>query len=359
MAQTLATDSITPFAKEAYLRELIAAVGTAKRGSRVLVTTMTLDPTEPMILELLEALGNAARRDATVHLAYDAYCYLINPVTKHPGPLYVRGRLPNRNPRGVYATFKQLTRNLEAAGVQVHITNIPDRPRRNPFSGRSHIKTAIVDDRLFVGGCNLSTVRDIDVMVSFVHKQAADRLYGTLLSGITDQSIRHSLHDADKTFQIDNQTQLLLDAGVPKQSLIYDEALKLIDSAQERIFITCQFFPNSTTAARLLTAYRRGVNVTIVYNNPLKHAGMHHKLLQSIVRQRERLRMPPEFFMHQLPKQTPFIHAKVLATESAAMVGSHNYVRVGVQFGTAELALLRRDPAFSKQLVAFIEQQIS
>ena len=43
--------------------------------------------------------------------------------------------------------------------------------------------------------------------------------------------------------------KVLIDAGVPGQSTIFENALELIDGAQEWLLLTCQFFPNSVTAA--------------------------------------------------------------------------------------------------------------
>lgn len=357
MEQQLTTAAFTPLSKPAYYRDLLWHIHATKSGGRILLTTMTLDPSEPLVLELLEGLAEAAQRGVRVVFAYDAYNYLIHPLTKRPGPLYVWGRLP-LHPTGYYATIDTLAEHLQKSGAHVHITNLPDRPRRNPFSGRSHIKTAIVDNTVYIGGCNLSRHSDIDLMTRLEHAGTADWLFKTMKSAVGSKSIRESLNDKDRKRIIDDSTELLLDAGVPGQSVIYDEALDFIDAANEWLVITCQFFPNSKTATRLLAAHRRGVHVKILYNHPYKHSGLQHKVLQSFVHERERLRMPKSFFEHQLHRDNEFIHAKVIASDAGAMVGSHNYVVAGVKFGTAELAFKRKESSFGVHVAAAIESQL-
>jgi hypothetical protein len=211
---------------------------------------------------------------------------------------------------------------------------------------------------VYVGGCNLSNPTDLDIMIRFDSLPTADWLYKTLQDGLTAKSVRAGLHFKDAKFEIDPQTKLIIDAGVRKQSLIFENALQLIDEAKEWVYITCQFFPNSVTAARLQAAHRRGVDVQIAYNNPKKHAGKHNKALQTMVRVREQLRMPKHFFDYELPLTSPFLHAKIIASDQGAIVGSHNYVKVGVDFGTAEIALLRHEKDFGIKIKEFIQSQI-
>lgn len=358
MEPILATSSFDALNKEAYFLELIHQIDKTDRGDRVLLTTMTVNPTEPLVLDLMRTLSDAAERGVIVDFAFDAYMYLMHPLSKRPGPLLTWGKIPD-SPTGFYAALKHMVDSLEFAGVRVSITNIPKRPRSNPYSGRSHIKTAIVKDRIYIGGCNLNAPNDIDLMTTFKDAATATWLYDTMRAAIEGPSVKDSLEQIDQQYPADPATTILLDAGVRGQSAIYHQALHFIDEAKEWLTLTCQFFPNSTTAAKLLAAYKRGVKVRIIYNHPYKHAGLQHKILQSMVRERERLRMPRSFFQHQLPVNSPFIHAKLLATEQGAIIGSHNYVKAGVQFGTAELALLRYDPALSHILEHAIDEQLA
>jgi len=141
------------------------------------------------------------------------------------------------------------------------------------------------------------------------------------------------------------------------QSLIYDEALNMIDSAKEWIYVTCQYFPGGPTAKHLAAAQKRGVRIQIDFSHPHTHnsaAAVHH-MHQLAQRARG---LPRNFFAGRLDKHVPKLHAKVLATEQGAMLGSHNYVVQGVQFGTAEIALQSFDPIFSNALCDFMKDQI-
>jgi phosphatidylserine/phosphatidylglycerophosphate/cardiolipin synthase-like enzyme len=168
---------------------------------------------------------------------------------------------------------------------------------------------------------------------------------------------RLAFEDTDTELKIDDKTRLLIDAGVPGQSRIYDEALALIDAAREWIVLTCQFFPGGRTGQHLLKAQKRGVNVQIIYGHPRHHGN--EALGHYAYNLWERTRLPNDFFKHQLPKNMQMLHAKLLATEQGAIVGSHNFATQGVRLGTAEIALLRHDVQFSQALTENILHQLS
>jgi hypothetical protein len=223
--------------------------------------------------------------------------------------------------------------------------------------GRSHIKAAVVGDRVFVGGCNLEHPGQFDVMTAWSSPRAAAVLSTWLERIAEDGKVRAAFGDVDVESRLDDHTSLLLDAGVPGQSLIYEEALSLIDGANDWIYLTCQYFPGGETAQHLAAASARGVHVSILYSHPRAHgssASLHH-LHQLAQRARK---VPRAFFDGRLDKQVPKLHAKVLVSEQAALVGSHNYIAQGVRFGTAELAIKSTDVNFGSNLRAFMEQQL-
>jgi phosphatidylserine/phosphatidylglycerophosphate/cardiolipin synthase-like enzyme len=317
---------------------------------------MSFEPSEPLITGIMHELNAAAKRGVQTYLAVDAYSFLTSEDRSDLGPLWFRTQLPRRL-REPFRSRRQALETFADHGGHYAITNIPKKPFSVIPAGRSHIKTAVINDRLYIGGCNLRAPEQYDVMVSWRESAAADWIFDTMREVIEQQSTKRSLHGVDRGLDLDTNTTLLLDAGTPRQSLILDEAHKLIDSAQKSIFFTCQYFPGDATARHLKAAHERGVTVTIVYSHPSAHgqleAPAHHAYGL-----KERLRLPREFFVHRLPKGSPLLHAKVLVTEQAAMVGSHNYVVQGVNFGTAELALLSRSVDFGDKLRSFIERQL-
>ena len=338
-----------------YFTTLAECVAQARPGDDVIVEAMNFNPREPLISQLMAALCNAAERGVRVTLLVDAYNFLKD-AHNVPGPLFYGQSLTKL--RGRFAETMQALQQLEATGGHYCITNIPGRRFNLPQAGRSHVKGAVVGTRVFVGGCNLHAPGDIDVMVTWDDAATAhilrDWLYRIAATGQT----RLAFGDVDSQATIAPQTRLLIDAGVPHQSLIYEEALRLIDEAQEWLFITCQYFPGGPTARHLAAAQARGVKVEIDFSHPRAHGTLApvHQLHQLTQRTRG---IPRNFFAGRLSRQSPNLHAKVLASERAAMVGSHNYVIQGVQFGTAELALHAVDPTFASAVTDFIKGQLA
>ncbi len=113
----------------------------------------------------------------------------------------------------------------------------------------------------------------------------------------------------DRRLHLGTNLQILIDAGVRNQSSIYDQAMQLIDQAEESIYFTCQYFPGDRTAQHLLKAHKRGVDIHIIYAHPLSHGlkAAGHLLYNS----RERMRLPAEFFAEQRVANAPFLHAKI------------------------------------------------
>lgn len=342
------------YGKAEYYRDLTGRVSQTKKGDSITIATMNFEPRYEEVGILMTALRDAAERGAHATLMVDAYNFLMDE-RKIIGPLWFTKDIP----RYVPASYRKKLATLgafEASGGRYVITNIPARPFDIPFGGRSHIKFAAVNNYLYVGGCNLSAP-NVDVMVGWRDKATADWLREFADKVDTTKNVRAALSNTDTTRSLDSQTDLLIDAGVPHQSIIYDKALELIDQAEKSIYITCQFFPNSTTTRHLTQAHQRGVDVTVIFNHPWQHR-VHYPLQQAVV-WRERARTPAIFFSNQLSRSHLYLHAKLIATEKGAIVGSHNYVPTGVNLGTAEIALLRRDPEFSVQIVRAIKEQLT
>jgi cardiolipin synthase len=339
-----------------YWEELEYEFGGAKKGDRIAMIVMGFEPDEAVTASIVDALMSAADRGAEVHLIVDAYNFLIDDVRQRPGPLWWHKDLRNVSPR-LQKTIDVL-KVLDAKPTgHASIINMPNRAFTNPKGGRSHIKYTTVNDRIFVGGCNLHHTTWVDAMMGWRDTYTADYLYDFLLQLHQLKSTKILMKDADRQLALDPKTTLYLDAGKKRQSIILENALALIDAAEKSLVMTCQYFPNGNTAKHLTAAYRRGVDVQIIYAHPMLHGpieGRGHQLSNA----RERLRVPAELFKRRLPKNGPGIHAKIIATEKAAIIGSHNYVSAGVLFGTAEIALLRHDPVFAQEAIQLIDRLV-
>jgi phosphatidylserine/phosphatidylglycerophosphate/cardiolipin synthase-like enzyme len=336
----------------AYFRELTAFARQAGQGDRIAVMAMSFDPSAQPVGTLAQALTEAAGRGAQVVLSVDALNFIFNYDPPQLGPLWFGVKLSTQSPEPFGGCFSALEALQEAGGRYV-VTNQPKRRFTLPQARRSHSKLAVLNDRVYIGGHNLGRPEDLDVMVSWDDRATADYLFDFTNKVANTGSPRRALHNHDARRQVDDDTILLFDAGVPRQSLILDEALQLIDEAQERIFMTCQYFPGGRTGQHLAAALRRGVDVTLHYSPP--KAQGHEAPAHHLYALREQMRLPAKLFVHQLPKHyLPKLHAKVLVSEKAAMIGSHNYVVQGVRLGTAEIALHSRDREFGVALVAAV-----
>lgn len=349
MAVTHPNDSIDLLSSAEYFTDLVKLLSRTKPGSRVLISTMSIIPSERRISQLLNALQEAAKRGVTVDLAIDAQSFMINPRTMHHRLFYLPNH-PTRWTYGIYTTLRKLIIELEAAGVSIHITNIPKHSIAKPFAGRSHIKLALIDTTSYIGGCNLAGSRDTDFMARSKDTARANWLYGTLLPAYQNGRMNTALNYTDVIFKTSKDTRILLDAGCKDTSTIYTHALGMIDSAEEWIILTCQFFPQGAIAQHLHKAYNRGVDVQIIYNNPRRYSDFFGKTLHTFHKFWSQRRLPKEFFTNELPLTDPYLHAKILATEKGGMIGSHNYVSAGVHLGTTELAMITNNPHFGKKL---------
>jgi phosphatidylserine/phosphatidylglycerophosphate/cardiolipin synthase-like enzyme len=332
-----------------YWVALAEYIRSTSRGDRVLLMSMTFEPTEPEIAAVMREAELAASRGVKVSIAIDAHTFLLNP--RHTlGPLWSKSKMPDRLPQYYNNKFQILEKINAYPSGHADIINIPRRRYSLPVAGRSHIKAAIINDDIFIGGCNLDWSKTIDMMVHWQSSADADRLYALLDQVIHGRHTRSVLAGIDRRIRIDGETDLLIDAGVRRQSIIFDEALKLIDAAENWLLITCQFFPNSITAKRLVAAAKRGVKVEVIYAHP-NHHGLVGGFGQHINVLRERTRVPRAMFKDGLSATDPMLHAKLIACDQGFMVGSHNYVNAGVALGTAEIALRSNDAELAREAV--------
>ncbi len=330
---------ITLITNKDYFSELVEAIDRTKRGNRIALATMAFHPNDPVIDHLIERLVAAARRGATVTFCFDAFALMFDDNDIIGGPLSPRGLRKKSLPYFEHMAFT--IEQLEAAGVTVGITNIPKKSLHIPYGGRSHIKGAVVGSQWWIGGCNFSSSNTIDCMVSANDQQTADYIYDLFCGFARHGSIRASLGLQDVTRSLSDETKLLVDVGVRDQSVIYDEALRLIDTSQEWIVFTSQAFPSGKTAKHLAQAVARGVHVRLIVNGPDKKltGGFARRVYQHFSHKG----LPKSLFDDELDASHPYLHAKILATEQGMIIGSHNMVSQGVALGTAEIAIISTD----------------
>lgn len=319
-----------------YFNYLIERCNGARAGDSIILATLEFRPDLPMIQDIVTALGTAARQGAEVTFVVDAYSFIVK-AGAGLGPLF----FSKKDPKLGYGEFKPVVEAvnwLRSQGVNCAVINKPQRALKNPFVGRSHIKFAVINNEVYIGGCNLSEPELIDVMVRTDNKRLSAYMTRFTKDVISHKSVRKALQMRDVSFKIDDETELLIDAGVKRQSLIYDRALTLISSASSRVYMTCQYFPNNRTPTELARAHYRGVDVHLAYNHPNQHNSLIRGVQKRTVAYNRR-RLPENVFENQLKVDSDFLHAKILISEKEAIIGSHNFVKMGVNLGTAEIAL--------------------
>lgn len=351
----MVTHQFTAYTRPQYYAQLVKYIDAAKPGDTVRLMTMGFRAEKPDIAPILHSLNNAASRGVDVHLIVDAMTFLMGE-SNIPGPLIPFKKLPRRLSPPFNVRLKAL-KTLQSHGGKYSIINMPPKILQNPMAGRSHIKLSLINDHVFAGGCNLTRLNHLDLMVHWQDKRSAKWLNGVVDKIITHQNVRTALEDKDSSFAIDNDTTLLIDSGKPGQSIIFDKALELIDDAQRHILITCQYFPNGRIAKHLQAAHERGVEVKVIFNHPSIHSFPINLGVAGALKA-ERRRLSPELFTHVLPKGHDYIHAKLLATDKGTIIGSHNFVPTGVAFGTAEIALLNTSDEFAQHLTNSLLTQL-
>lgn len=337
-----------------YYVELAEKIARTESGGRVVLMSLWLDARYTEIQNIIDAAGAAAKRGVKVTVILDAFTLLIKRGLI-PGPAFFFGSDPAIVPEQFRERIAPLE-GLRKAGVECVIIHQPKRPLANPFMGRSHIKFSVVDDEVFIGGCNLSEAHFLDIMVSWQDKKLAGWLENFAADVITSGKVSKAVAE-DLKIPIDSKTSLLLDSGRASQSIIFDEALKLIDRAQKTIFISYQYFPHGIIAEHLEKAHKRGVALQVVYN----HYSKHHPpldMVYGLTAWKARQQKSAPLFEGRLPKDHDYVHGKLIASEHEAIVGSHNYMPSGVKWGTAEIAMISHDPAFAKKATATLKSQI-
>lgn len=339
-----------------YFSELQKRISQTKPGSRILLLSMTFNPRNEVIAQLMSSLEAAAARGVAVIIGIDAHSFMIDNY-QPTGPL-VYGNLLAKNMLSIYRDKLAFVYRInQYPSGNAFITNQPPRRFSLPIAGRSHIKIAVIDNTVYVGSHNLEFPDWVNLSLGFENKNTADWLIDKLAQPGHNHTIAKMFYHADQHYDIDVKTELLLDAGVRGQSSIYRAACDMIDQADDWLTITCQYFPNGRTAQHLLQAHQRGVHVKIIYANP-KYQGTVGKYGQYISQAIERTRLPAILFAKGLDSKAPMLHAKLIACDKGLLVGSHNYVKAGVKLGTAEIALRSTSPEMAYDSVQVIEANL-
>lgn len=315
-----------------YLADATARIHAARHRVRVIALTMAHEEhTEAFI----EALCAAARRGVDVHVAADTFTYMD-----------LAGRfVPRRYLTAKRRASMDLARELTANGVGFDWLG---QEGGLPWRGRTHTKFCVVDDVVFTGGgVNLDNqgVTNVDYMLRIADHRLADdlsRVYertkraNSRVTGFRSVALKYG------------KDHVLIDGGIPGDSIIYRRAVKYARKAQ-RIVLVSQYCPTGELG-RLIASRPHEL-----WFNPARNASNGNRIL---------IAFSMLWTGHRtLYKRKDYLHAKTIIFylkhgKRVAITGSHNFVRGGVSLGTREIALLTKDPGVIDQLEAFIHSEV-
>lgn len=351
-SQQTSPDQFEFYSTQDYFKHLAGSISETVKNDRVILTAMTFDPNDPLIAELMRQLISAAKRGVMTTIVIDSYTFTSNGLSKLIP--FVFSTKQNHNHSPIVKSLEE----LKASGGRYAIINRPRNPFSLIYSGRFHAKLAIINNRVYVGGCNLSDTERIDMMVGWDDSSTADKL-SEICNRITEPNYRQAVFNGqDLSIELSNKAELIFDAGMKRQSTIMNAALSAIDSAERSIFFACQYYPNSLTSRRLIQAAKRGVDVTILFNHPAQHS-FPNSFIHRLVMLKQSCVTPSSIKLIMLPKSERYLHAKLIATEKSAIVGSHNFIIAGVKFGTTEIALNDNNPDFANKAIKTVTNQLS
>ena len=335
-----------------YVDALTQSIAEKSHGDRIAVATMSLEPTEEPVNQLLNAMEQAAQRGAEVSLLVDGYAFLVDSESHQFGPLFVPFTT------SIFTHRRKTLACLAKAGAHVTVTNKPSRYASNPFAGRSHIKGAVINDTAYIGGPNLHNVDRVDAALEIPNAELADFVFASLKRLEKTGDARTAVQEGQTYFA--DGSSLLLDSGERQKSYIQSFARRLIASAQEDdwLLFTTQFVPRGQILQDLAAAHERGVDVQAIFTPPSgKNAVMSASERFAFHRLRKTL---PKGLVKKLilPSNKP-VHAKVIATPRNVLVGSHNFDPRGIQFGTAEIAYACSSTELGQKLGEHILRQCS
>lgn len=331
---------------EKFLPDLQEELTKAKQ--RIWIKTMHLEDGK-IAQSLLESLRLAVQRGVNTMLHIDSFSTLI------VGRWYLPNLLREMTPaarRQISAQRKNdavLFKELEKVTDELVFTN-PARgivDKMIPFRGRDHRKVTIIDNLAYMGGLNYF---DLDFQRPDFTVKIEDPAIVLKLAEQFDLKLQDDLQ-----IECNSETDLLVDCGKPKRSLILDHAVDLVGRATE-VLLTSQYIPDGVFLRALDEARRRGAKVQVITSSPSQITEISVRTLNEAkyVISDLKGRLPPVFFFYP-----GWVHAKLLIAEvegvKTAIFGSHNFSQSVVDAGTAEIALQSTNPQLVSNLESFFQ----
>jgi len=315
-----------------YIADATRSIHDATRRVRVIALTIA-DEVETEAL--LDALVTAARRGVDVHVAADTFTY-----ADAAGRFVPKSYLTKRQ-----RSSMDMTTKLIDAGATFDWLG---QEGGLPWRGRTHTKFCVVDDTVYsFGGVNLDDrgatsgdymlrITDHRLADDLVHVYARIRSANSFFSGFRSSALKYG------------EDHVLVDGGIPGDSIIYRQALKYARKSQ-RIVLVSQYCPTGELGKIVASKHHE------MWFNPPRNASHFNRALISASMAITR--------HDTLYRKGQYLHAKVIifylgSGKRVAITGSHNFVRGGVTLGTREIALQTENPLVIDQIEQFIEDRV-
>jgi cardiolipin synthase len=318
---------------QTYTKHVTRAIGRATR--RICVLALIIEQ-EKDGEAIITALVRAASRGVSVSVLIDFSTYSFQ--DGHINPYY--GYIdPVRSSH-------DMTNRLRAHGVSVQWLGA-----HNPFlfAGRTHSKWIVADDIVFCfGGINLHADFTSDRDYMFMFRDS------TIATIIADEHRAIATADDNESAYMSKSIStalgdVLIDGGIPFDSIIYRRAVSLVEQAKHVIVVT-QYCPTGKLATAIAARSHE-----VYYNAPSTQDPLTNALI-SYGEKRSRIT--------NLYQQDNYLHAKyILVTHpdghKTAITGSHNFISYGGILGTREIALMTDNEDVISSLESFYSQYIA
>jgi len=237
---------------------------------------------------------------------------------------------------------EELFNRFRGLGVKLEFTNPPKGLGKYvPVFGRNHLKNSGVGERVFyVRGFNDDglTAGSVDFAVKFTGEAAA-RLKAGFESIDTDEG------NSDYEVEIDQQTRLIVDRGVPGQSMIYDILLENMQQSLSSIKGMSALVPDGRGAKALAAAQTRGSSVEVFVSPAIQSNPAHPFSFGNMLWMAEKANY---FNMQRNGVSFPVFRNQIRGAHGkcwifdgkTAIFGTHNASEKGVKAGTCEAAII-------------------
>ncbi len=135
------------------------------------------------------------------------------------------------------------------------------------LSGRDHKKIYIIDNVFWLGGCNMhygGVYDQLDFMVRFEGENALTDAFVDTFQRSLDRS---KFEKKDREFELENipNFKFLIDSGKPGKSIIQQNFLNIITSAQKEILISTQYYPTGNILKTIQKLAKQGKDSADIY----------------------------------------------------------------------------------------------